>query len=55
MKEVSIVELGRSRGKLTQDVDRVSNVRTGDPKINKASNKPTIASGISKWGIVSGF
>ena len=42
-KEVSIVELGRSRDKLTQDVDRVSDVRTGDPKVNKAPNKLTIA------------
>jgi hypothetical protein len=52
---VSIVEMGRSRDKLTQDVDRVSNVRMGDPNVNKASNKLTIASGISKWCTVSGF
>ena len=51
---MSIVELGRSRDKLTQDVDRVSDVRTGDPKVNKAPNKLTIASGISKWCTVSG-
>ena len=53
-KEVSIVELGRSRDKLTQDMNRVSNIRTGDPKIDKAPNKLTIASGISKWCTVSG-
>jgi hypothetical protein len=53
-KEVSIVDLGRSRDKLTQDVDRMRNVRTGDPKVNKAPNKLTIASGISKWCTVSG-
>jgi hypothetical protein len=38
MKEMSIVELGRGRDKLTQDVKRVRNVRTGDPKIDKAPN-----------------
>jgi hypothetical protein len=32
----------------------VSNIRTGDPKIVKAPNMLTIASGISKWCTVSG-
>ena len=52
--EVSIAELGRSQDKLTQDMNRVSNIRTGDHKIDKAPNKLTIASGISKWCTVSG-
>jgi hypothetical protein len=51
---VSIVELGRSRDKLTQDMNGVSNIRTGDPKIDKAPNQLTIASGISKWCTISG-
>jgi hypothetical protein len=53
-KEVSIVELGRSRDKLTQDMNRVSNIRTGDPKIDKTPNKLTIARGIKKWCTISG-
>ena len=48
------MELGRSRDKLTQDMNRVSNIRTVDPKIDKAPNKLMIASGISKWCTVSG-
>jgi hypothetical protein len=32
----------------------VSNIRTGDPKIDKAPNQLTIASGISKWCTISG-
>jgi hypothetical protein len=35
-------------------MNRVSNIRTGDPKIDKAPNKLAIASGISKWSTVSG-
>jgi hypothetical protein len=35
-------------------MNRVRNIRTGDPKIDKALNKLTIASGISKWCPVSG-
>jgi hypothetical protein len=35
-------------------VNRVRNVRAGDPKVNKAPNKLTIASGISKWCTISG-
>jgi phage-related protein len=35
-------------------MNRVSNIRTGDPKIVKAPNMLTIASGISKWCTVSG-
>ena len=54
MKEVSIVGLGRSRDKLTQDMNRVRNIRTGDPKRVKAPNKLMIASGISKGCTVSG-
>jgi hypothetical protein len=53
MKEVSIVKLGRSQGKLTQDVDRVRNVRMGDHKVNKAPNNLLITSGISKWCTVN--
>jgi hypothetical protein len=52
-KEVRIVELGRSRDKLTQDMNRVSDIRTGDPKVNKASNNLPIASRISKWSTIS--
>jgi hypothetical protein len=48
------MELGRSQDKLTQDMNRVSNIRTGDPKIDKAPKKLTIASGIRKWCTVSG-
>jgi hypothetical protein len=51
---VSIVELGRSRDKMTQDMNKVSNIRMGDPKIGKVPNKLTIASGISKWCTISG-
>jgi hypothetical protein len=51
---VSIVELGRSRDKLNQDMSKVSNIRTSDPKIDKAPNMLTIASGISRWCTVSG-
>jgi hypothetical protein len=53
-KEVSIVELGRSRDKLTQDMNRVSIIRTDDPKIDKDPNKLTIVSGINKWCTISG-
>jgi hypothetical protein len=35
-------------------MNRVSDIRTGDPKVNKAPNKLTIASGISKWSTVGG-
>ena len=48
------MELGRSRDKLIQDMNRVSNIRTGDPKIDKTPNKLTIASGINKWCTISG-
>jgi hypothetical protein len=53
--EVSIVKLGRSQDKLTQDMNRVSNIRMGDPKIDKTPNKLTIARGIKKWCTVSGL
>jgi hypothetical protein len=53
-KEVSIVKLGRSRDKLTQDMHRVRDVRTSDSKVDKAPHKLTIASGISKWYTISG-
>jgi len=35
-------------------MNRVSNIRMGDPKIDKAPNKLTMASGINKWCTVSG-
>jgi hypothetical protein len=53
-KEVSIVELGRSRDNLTQDMNIVRNIRMGDPKIDKAPNNLTIVSWINKGCAVSG-
>jgi hypothetical protein len=54
-KEVSIVELGRGQDKLTQDMNRVRNLRTGDPKVENAPNKPTLVSGINKCCMVRGL
>jgi hypothetical protein len=53
MKKVSIVELGGSRDELTQNMNSMRNVRTSNPKINKAPNKVTIASGIIKGNTIS--
>lgn len=44
-KKVSIVELCGSRDKLTQNMNIMKDARTSDPKVNKAPNKMTIASG----------
>jgi hypothetical protein len=35
-------------------MNRVSDIRTGDPKVNKTSNNLPIASRISKWSTISG-
>ena len=54
MKKVGVVELGGRRDKLTQYMDSVRDVRTSDPKIDKATNKMTIASRISKRFTIRG-
>jgi hypothetical protein len=41
-KEVSIMDMSRSRDKPTHDVDKVRNIRMGDPKIDRALDKVTI-------------
>jgi hypothetical protein len=46
--KVSVVELGRSRDKLTQYMDAMRDVWTSDTKIDKATNKMTIVSQIDK-------
>ena len=53
-KEVSVVELGRSSNKLTQNVNNMRNVRTRDPKVDYTTNKVTIASQINKGFTISG-
>ena len=52
-KKVSIVELCGSRNELTQNMNSMKNVRTSNPKVNKAPNKVTIASGIIKGSTIS--
>src|SRR3954463_15433356 len=47
-ERVTIVNSGRSRNKLTQNMDRIRDVRTSDSKINKAPNKMTITRRIRK-------
>jgi hypothetical protein len=51
-KKMSTVELGGSRDELTQNMNSMRNVRTSNPKINKAPNKVTIASGIIKGSTI---
>jgi hypothetical protein len=41
-KEMTIVNSGRSRNKLTQNMNRIRYVRTSDSKINKTPNKMAI-------------
>src|SRR3954464_15034167 len=45
---MAIVNSGRSRNKLTQNMNRIRDVRTSDSKINKAPNKMTITCRIRK-------
>ena len=60
-KKVSIVELCGSKNELTQNINIMRNVRTSNPKVNKAPNKVTIAqqgdnaiaSGIIKESIIN--
>ena len=53
-KKVSVVELSRSSDKLTKDMNKMRDVRTSDPKVDKAANRMTIASQISKGFTISG-
>jgi hypothetical protein len=50
---MSIVELCGSKNKLTQNMNSMTNVRTSNPKVNKAPNKVTIMSGIIKGSTIS--
>jgi hypothetical protein len=52
-KKMSIVELCGSRNELTQNMNNMTNVRTSNPKVNKAPNKVTIMSGIIKGSTIS--
>src|SRR3954471_4391220 len=45
---MTIVNSGRSRDKLTQNMNRIRDVRTSDSKINKTPNKMTITRRIRK-------
>jgi hypothetical protein len=53
-KEMVVVDTGGSGHKLTQDVNGIGNVRTSDAKIDKTTDKVTIASGILKRNTVCG-
>jgi len=53
-KKVGVVELGGRRDKLNQYMDSIRNVGTSDPKIDKATNKMTIVSRISKRFTICG-
>jgi len=53
-KKVGVVEMGGSRDKLTLYMDNMRDVKTSDPKIDKATNKMTIASQISKGFTICG-
>jgi len=53
-EKVSVVELSRSSDKLTKDMNKMRDVRTSDPKVDKAANRMTIASQISKGFTISG-
>jgi hypothetical protein len=43
MEEMTIANRGRSRDKLTQNMDRIGYIGTSDSKIDKAPNKMIIA------------
>src|SRR4051812_20217942 len=47
-EKMAIVNSGRSRNKLTQNMNRIRDVRTSDSKIKKAPNKMTITRRIRK-------
>jgi len=51
---MTIVELSRSRNKLTQNMHRIGNVRTSNTKVNKTSYNVTITSRIIKRLTISG-
>src|SRR3990170_220329 len=51
---MTIVDRGGSGNKLTQDVDRIGDVRTCNSKIDKTANEVTIASGIRKRVTIRG-
>ena len=51
---MTIVDRGGSGNKLTQDVDRIGDVRTCNSKIDKTANEVTIASGIRKRVTIGG-
>ena len=46
-KKMTIVKLGGSRNKLTQNMHSIGNIRTSDSKINKNPYEMAIESGIS--------
>nr|CCI55441.1 PH01B031C15.24 [Phyllostachys edulis] len=52
-KKVTVVELSRNRDELTQHVNWVRNVRSSDPKIDKAPYKMAIACGVLKRRTIS--
>ncbi|KAK1610864.1 hypothetical protein QYE76_034537, partial [Lolium multiflorum] len=47
-EEMTIVNSGRSGDKLTQNMNRIRNIRASDNKINKTPNKMAITGGIRK-------
>jgi hypothetical protein len=53
-KKVTIVDLSRNRNKMTQNMYRVSNVRSSDTKVNKTPYNVTIMSRILKRLTISG-
>src|ERR1041385_556145 len=48
MKKVTVVDRSESRNKLTQNMDRVRNVRTSNSKIDKTPDKMSITSRVRK-------
>ena len=44
------MDLSRSKDKLTQDMDRMGDVWTGDPKIDKTPNEVTVGTVTPKRG-----
>jgi hypothetical protein len=49
MKEMTIVNRGGSKNKLTQNMNRIGYIWSSDNKIDKAPNKTAIARRIKKW------
>src|SRR3954470_17751344 len=47
-EKMTIANSGRSRNKLTQNMNRIRDIRTSDNKINKTPNKMTITRRIRK-------